>query len=131
MIGIDSSVLIDVLRNKSSIDKLKSYYNELLCTSEIVVYEICYGFYASSQDTYERLMELESVLDVFVHIFPVDRKASVKSAQIGGRLARAGKMIEHRDVLIAGCLLANGCDKILTKNAKDFKRISGLKVIEF
>lgn len=39
MIGVDTSVIIDILRNKASAAKLQEYADEELCTSEIAVYE--------------------------------------------------------------------------------------------
>ncbi len=131
MLGVDSSVLIDVLRNKAVASKLQEYSAENLCTSEIVAYEILYGLYASKQFSEQRLKEFEAVLDSFTHVFPLERGASVLAAQIAGKLSRLGQTIEHSDALIAGTLLANGCRKFLTKNIKDFERIRELEVVKF
>jgi len=129
MIGIDSSILIDILRNPDKAHILDQYQGEELCTSEIVVYEILYGVYASQHASIRRIEQFEAVLGTFAHVFPVDGRASRRAAQIAGHLARKGQMIEHRDALIAGCLLAHGCSQFLTKNRKDFDKISGLHVL--
>lgn len=129
MIGVDSSVLIDILRGKSSAGKLQHYSEGGLCTSEIVVYEILYGLYASNQFSHEKVGEFEAVIDTFDYVFPVERNASVIAAKIAGRLSKQGQTIQHSDALIAGSLLANGCKKFMTKNKKDFERVKELELI--
>ncbi len=131
MIGIDSNVLIDVLRNKSSISKLKDLPPEEMCTSEIVVYEIFYGIFASREFGEQQAKQFEAILDVFTHIFPIERKASVKAAMIAGKLSKSGNTIQHTDALIAGSMLANGCSRFLTRNVKDFERIKELDVVAY
>lgn len=129
MIGIDSNILIGILRNKDFAAKLKEYSNEDLCTSEIVVYEILYGLYAAEHFSDRRLKEFYSILDTFTHIFPIDRKTVVYAARIAGTLSKAGQSIEHRDALIAGSLIVNGCRNIITGNVKDFEKVKELKII--
>lgn len=131
MIGVDSSVFIDILTNSASAVKLRPYSHEEFCTSEIVVYEILTGVYAAKHFNETRLLQLEELLDSMTHIFPIDRKASFQAARIAGHLSRAGRIIDDSDILIAGSLSANGCTAILTKNIKDFQRIQGLKVVPF
>jgi predicted nucleic acid-binding protein len=131
MIGIDSNILINVLRNKDVIAKLKMYANEDLCTSEIVVYEIFYGLYAAQHFNENRINEFYAILDTFTHIFPIDRRASVYAAKIAGNLSKTGNTIDHRDALIAGSLIVNGCNKFITENVKDFEKIKELEIVKF
>lgn len=130
MIGVDGSVLIDFLRGKSFADKLQRYSEVSLCTSEIVVYEILYGLYASNQFSDKKVKEFEAVLDAFDYVFPVERNASIIAAKIAGRLSKQGQTIRHSDALIAGTLLANGCKRFMTKNIKDFVRIKELEIVD-
>lgn len=131
MIGIDSNAIIDVLKNnQASIKKLSELPPDELCTSEIVVYEILFGIFLSKNPE-KRLKQFKALLDTFAFIFPVDRKASLKSAEISAKLANLGKMTEHQDALIAGSLIANGCSRFVTKNVKDFKNIAELNVISY
>ncbi len=129
MIGIDSNILIDLLRRKESFLKLNKYEAEDFCTSEIVVYEILYGIYAAHYDSDKKLKEFNAILDTFSYIFPIDSKASQKAAEIAGKLSRSGQTISHTDALIAGSLLANGCMNFITKNKKDFEKIKELKIL--
>jgi len=129
MIGVDSSIIIDILRNNQiTIKKLSDLPSEELCTSEAVVYEVMFGIFAFNYME-ERLKQFKALLDSFAYVFPIDRKSSLKSAEINGKLSASGKMIGHTDALIAGSLLANGCRKFVTGNAKDFKNIEGFEVI--
>ena len=131
MIGIDSSVLIDMLRNKLPERSLRELSKEdQLCTSEIVVYEVLCGIYSAQHSTEQRLKEFTAMLDSFTFIFPVERATSIRAAQIAGKLLKSGQTIEHTDSLIAGSLLANGCKRFITKNVKDFERIKELELIK-
>ena len=129
MIGIDSNIIIDVLKDKQdSIRKLSEFSPDEMCTSEVVIYEILCGIF-TLRDPETRLKQFKALIDTFAYVFPVDRKASLKSAEIAAKLANVGKMTEHQDALIAGSLVANGCRKFVTKNVKDFKNIGELEVI--
>jgi predicted nucleic acid-binding protein len=129
VIGLDSSIFVDLLRNKIPAEAIRKHADEGLCTSEIVVYEIIYGLYASTSFSERKLRQFEALLDCLVGVFAIDRKASIKAAQIGGELSKRGERIGHTDALIAGSLMANGCMKFITGNSKEFEKISGLNVI--
>ena len=127
MIGIDSSILIDVLRGDVSLERLQKYSD--LCTSEVVVYEVSCGLYSSRNFHEKKIAQFEAILDTFTYVFPIDRRATLQAARIAGELLRTGRMIGHCDALIAGSFLANGCRKILTRNVSDFQRVQGLEVL--
>jgi predicted nucleic acid-binding protein len=129
VIGLDSSIFVGLLRNKIPAEAIRKHANEGLCTSEIVVYEIIYGLYASSNFSEKKLWQFEALLDGLVGVFAIDRKASIKAAQIGGELSKRGERIGHTDALIAGSLMANGCTKLVTGNSKEFEKIKGLSVL--
>lgn len=127
MIGVDSSVLVDLFRSGNLAAKIDVAGD--LCTSEIVVYELLFGIHASQNFSQKKLEEFEAVLDTFAYIFPIERKASTLAAEIGGKLSKAGQTVHDTDVLIAASILANGCNKLMTKNVRDFSRIDGLEVV--
>lgn len=130
MLGIDTNIVIQILRSRESVEKLQLLHTEDLCTCEVVVYELLYGVHKARLFSAQRLKEIEAILDTFVYIFPLDRRASLLAAEIAGELTKSGRMIEHRDAMIAGCLLANGCKKLLTQNTKDFENIPQLRLVE-
>ena len=129
MIGVDTSIIIDILRKHIVLEKLQNYTHEDLWTSEVVAYELLYGAYASKEMTAEKIKYAEAILDTFITIVPINRKAVIEAAKIGGRLTKQGQMIDHMDILIAGGLLAHGCKKFLTKDKQDFERIKELDVL--
>ena len=75
-------------------------------------------------DFYQRLTENMIVLD-----------HKVESAEHAGRiwwtLQKKGHMIGEFDVMIAGVLLEHGVTKILTRNAKHFARVPGLRTVVY
>ncbi len=129
MMGIDTNILISIFRKKENAAILEKFASDDMCTSEIVIYELLYGIFASQTNKDARLKEFNALLDTFAYIFPIDRKASTKAAEIAGKLSREGKSISHTDALIAGSLLANGCNKFLTYNKKEFENIQGLELL--
>ena len=129
MIGVDSSIIIDILRKKIDREKLQKFSEEDLWTTETVVYELLYGIYFTGEKIAEKEQQIAAILDTFTYILPFDRKSAIKAANIGGNLARTGQMLDHPDTLIAGSLLAHGCTRFLTKNKRDFERIKELEVV--
>ena len=105
-------------------------FSDDLWTSELVVYELFFGAYASKELTEKKIKDIEALLDVFTFIAPLHRKAAIEAAKIAGALSKKGQMIDHIDALIAGSLLADGCTKFMTKNKRDFERIKELDVID-
>lgn len=71
-------------------------------------------------------------LDFFSNIktLEFDYKASILASEIDNALIKEGKKIDVFDSLIAGTMLANGVDTILTRN-KHFERIKGIKMINY
>ncbi|MBI2138632.1 type II toxin-antitoxin system VapC family toxin [Candidatus Woesearchaeota archaeon] len=132
MIGVDSNIIIDILRDAHAQERFPSLAKDDadICTSEIVVYEVLYGIYKAVPLPSRALARFNDILDTFSYIFPIDRAASVTAAKIGGALSQIGKTIEHRDALIAGSLLAKGCSHFLTRNTDDFKNIKGMHVVD-
>ncbi len=130
MIGVDSSIIIDILRKRINLEKLQKFSEEDLWTTETVVYELLYGIYFAGEKIVEKEQHIAAILDTFTYVLPFDRKSAAKAAHIGGNLARTGQMLDHNDTLIAGSLLAHGCTKFLTKNKRDFERIKELEVLD-
>ncbi|MBD3227694.1 MAG: hypothetical protein GF329_05855 [Candidatus Lokiarchaeota archaeon] len=54
-----------------------------------------------------------------------------KSAKIEDELRKKGKLIGGADILIAGTMLANKIDSIVSRNIDHFKQISEINVIEY
>ena len=128
MKGVDSTFLIHLLRKDPGavIKAIDLDKEPIVFATELSVYEIVAGI-KKNTDIEQALYDLENLLNRLT-ILPLDHKASIKSGLISKELLQKGKMIDDIDCLIAGTLLANGCETIITKNVKHFERISNLSV---
>ncbi len=129
MKAMDSTFLIDLLRGiPGAVGKMKELKSEdQLITTQVNIFELSFGIYYRYPVKYaEKILQLESVLDGFI-IFDLTYRASLKAAQIAAALVREGQQICVGDALIAGILLANGCNTIVT-NDSHFERVEGLTV---
>ncbi|MHA1928616.1 MAG: type II toxin-antitoxin system VapC family toxin [Candidatus Thorarchaeota archaeon] len=133
MIFIDTTFLVDVLRkNPDAVLWLDENEELALYTSEINAFELYSGLYRISKKSKSKLqkrkLELEQVL-ARVEVLPFERASAIEAGKILANLMQKGKLIGTRDVMIAGSALAHGIQKIVTRNVKHFKSISGLTVI--
>lgn len=129
MLCLDSTFIVDILRNKP---KAKQKYDEInknsIFTTIINLYEVMSGVYAAKDRNHEKHL---AILKEFLKSIPVlglDITSVEKASQINGELSLSGQKIDDLDILIAGIILSNAYDAILTENAKHFSRIKGLKV---
>lgn len=126
---LDSDILIDHLRGrKEAVDAVRSMEEggNILSTTSINAFEIFYGAYKSGRsgnvENARRLMERLVVLYF-------DGGAAEVAGKILVQLESRGETVDFRDVLIGATCLVNGY-AIATRNARHFRRILGLKVIE-
>ncbi len=128
---VDTTALVDFLRGKpEAIDLLKEMEARPLFTSEINVFELIDGVYASREYP-QPLMEKVFALLTMMTVLPFDRKAALKAGMVSGMLSREGKKIGECDCLIAGVALANGIREIITENKEHFDKVKGLRVITY
>jgi len=129
MICLDSSLIVDFLRNKNeAIDIITSLRNEDVVTTIINVYELESGIWAMKNANYVMCLNNLDKFLLGIGILQLNANSISRSAEIFGELSKGGKIIEDLDILIAGICLANNCNAIITKNIKHFSRIKGLKV---
>jgi len=124
MKGVDTTFLIDLLKgDQAAAKKARELDGEpLVFTTQINVFEIYRGVYRLAPAQRQRhLALLHSLMDGF-HLLDLNHQASLKAARISGELMRRGITLDGGDTLIAGILLTNGCDTIVT-NDKHFERI--------
>jgi len=128
---LDSTFLIDILRGKpQAISFLQEKQSTPLFTSEVNVFELVEGAYASEEKIQVRLEKVFGLLSRMT-VLPLDRKAALKAGELCSRLSREGKTIGEIDCLIAGIALSNGISTILTENKSHFDRIKEIKVISY
>lgn len=131
MICLDSSFLIDFLRNDASAaNRVKFLEDESFSISSISVFEVALGFHLMkefSSAKYEKFIDVVREMDVL----NLDLRASILSSKISASLIKEGKTINQSDCLIAGTMISNGVNNILTKDKAHFDRIKGIKVISY
>ena len=130
MILLDTSFLIDVLKKREyAVNKAVEIVNkDKLATTYVNIYELLFGIYNKKTINHEK--ELNAVKDLKnkLEILTLDENSTKKSAEIGGELMIKGQIIGDTDNMIAGIMLCNGINTIVTRNVDHFKRIKGIEV---
>ncbi len=129
MICLDTSAIIDLLRNKPGvIEKIKGISQNTLATTRINIFEILFGIFIKNEEEKQKFSQNIQLLIDNINILEFNELACIQSAKIKSDLISQGKEIESTDCLIAGTMLANNCNTIVTKNKKHFDRIKGINV---
>lgn len=124
---IDTSVIINFLRNKESIVKTIANLEGQLTSSYICLAELYEGIYRVK----EKEKAEKAVLDFFTglnEIYGVDEDVAKNFGQIRASLKTKGQIIEDLDLLLAATCLAKNLI-LLTSNPKHFSRIPHLEIL--
>jgi len=130
MIGMDTTAFIDLFKKEEDLLDLLAKIEEKIVSTIINYQEIMFGLdllgieHKSEFDYYETLFSE-------INLISLSKRASQKSSEIFWDLKKKGKMIDDFDCIIAGILLTNGVNKIITRNVKHFENVKGLKVISY
>lgn len=135
MIHLDSSVLIDLHRELArerpgpAFDALESIDDgEILALSVHVVCELRAGVELTRHALREQ-EALDQLLSGLLVVHPDERFAPVYGKAYAA-MRRARREIDAMDLLIATAALVDDAP-ILTRNAKDFSKVPGLRVIRY
>ena len=130
MICIDSDCIIDFLKGKPGAINAINDNKERIITTEINKFEVLFGVYKRREMNEQ---EIESANDFFDNIIslPFGEGCAEIAAQQLGALSKDGNIIDSHDALVGAILTKNECSEIITKNAKDYLRIEGIKVISY
>lgn len=124
----DTSFIIDLMdKDEGALQKMQLLTSkcEPLILTTITIFELFSGITQSKKPIDEKRKVLEVTTNQI--ILPFDTASAEKAGEIDGSLIAAGKMMDEADSMIAGIALLNG-ETVLTRNVKDFERISGLKI---
>ena len=130
MMGLDTTALIDLFKDSKGIKGVLANINEEAVLNHILYLELMFGLtfknleHKDEEKFYDALFNSYAVLNL-------DFNSSKKSSEILNDLKKSGKTIGLFDCTIAGIYLANGINKILTRNKKHFENIKGLTVISY
>jgi len=129
MICLDSNFIVDILRKRAqALQKLNEHKSDLPVTTIINLYELMSGIWAIKDKNYEKHLNILNDFLTNITILKLDKFSVEKAAKLYGELSQKGKIIDDLDILIAAICLSNGCYTLITKDAKHFLRIKGLKV---
>ena len=130
MIGIDSSALIDLFKDNEEISKLLLDIEDSIVSTYLNYLEIFIGIDTKNENHKLQKGFFEEIFNE-IKLFNLDTQSCKKSSEIFWNLKKSGMVAETFDCAIAGILLTNGVNKIITKNKKHYENISGLEVISY
>ena len=125
MIVLDTSFLIDYFRGVKATYDLVDEEDDIAVTT-ITYHEILTGLKRKKSKKEEKFFKR---FFSEVKILPFDVNAAEESSNIAARLMAMGKVVNALDILIAGIAIANGADKIITRDS-DFEEIAKVSDIE-
>ena len=120
---LDTNLCIRVLRDRPV--GLRTRFNaeaEVLCTSEVVRYELLYGAERSARPA-ELRREMERSM-ARLSVLSFDGAAAPHTAEIRASLERRGAVIGPYDLMIAGHARSHGL-VVVTGNLGEFSRMEG------
>ncbi len=129
MVCLDTTFLIDLIhKNPDAEKKLRSLAkrSDGPCVTVMTVGELFYGAYKSKNVTAEK-KNIEQALSGFL-VLEMNERGAEAFGQILSTLDRNGQKISDRDTVIAAIALSRGENVIVTRNQKDFEKISQLTV---
>ncbi|MBV8450031.1 MAG: PIN domain-containing protein [Hyphomicrobiales bacterium] len=122
---LDTSVLSDFARGERAVmARIRQEAPMQLAVSVITEMEVEYGL-ARNPGLAPRVREAMRVLLASLSVLPFEREDARVAAQLRANRTIQGTPIGAYDLLLAACALRRGL-KIVTHNAREFLRVSGL-----
>ncbi len=126
---LDTNIVIYTIKNKpTKVRETFKKHADQMCISSVTLMEFIYGAERSSRPE-ENLKTIEG-LAARLDVFPYEDEAAAHTGQIRSDLAKVGKPIGPYDNMIAGHARSRGLI-LVTNNENEFKRVSGLRLINW
>ncbi len=126
---LDTNIVIYTIKNKpTKVRETFKKHADQMCISSVTLMELIYGAERSSRPE-ENLKTIEG-LAARLDVFPYEDEAAAHTGQIRSDLAKVGKPIGPYDNMIAGHARSRGLI-LVTNNENEFKRVSGLRLINW
>lgn len=126
MVVLDSDILVGVLRGDEAavefMNKLEQK-GEKLNTTAINAFELFEGALMSGRE--DKVSKVENLMKSF-GLYAFSSSASWKAAEISSFLKKKGETLDFQDIAIASIAILYN-ETVITRNAKHFNRIRGLK----
>ncbi len=122
---LDTNLCIRLLRDRPQ--GLRARFTadaEVLCLSDVVLYELLYGAERSSDPP--RIRREVEHFAARLTVLPFDSEAAAHTAEIRAELERLGCVIGPYDLMIAGHARSRGL-VVITGNPREFQRVRGLR----
>lgn len=130
MIGLDSTFIIDFLRDKQdAVQAARDAGDNVLAVTPITVFEVFLGVFNAKHHLPEQVQDASAFFER-IELLPITSNAAITAARVQADLTKTGKQMEVTDALIACTCLAHGCTRILTRD-KSFERVNGLEVVSY
>lgn len=122
---LDTNVLSDFVRGEKAVTaRLRQEAPPQLAVSVVAEMEVEYGL-ARNPNLAPRVREAMRMLLNTISVLPFEREDARVAAQLRSSLNSQATPIGAYDLLLAACALRRGL-KIVTHNAREFVRVSGL-----
>ena len=135
MIILDSTACIDYLVGDKDLKNLLDEQIDIFGITTVSIYEIFIGLERTkrkrSKERYDELLKIWIKMISNMQFLSLGIKEAMKSSEIYDQLSSKGQIIEDNDILIAGIMLSNGINKIITRNKRHFERIESLEIITY
>lgn len=128
MIGLDTTAIIDMFKGDTLLKDVLAVQKEPFAATQLSYLELLFGI----DPNVKAHQEEKKYYDEFfksLFVFQLDSNTCVKASEIYWKLKKRGKVIGKFDCIIAAIFLANGVNKIITRNVKHFQNIPEMKVI--
>ena len=126
---LDTNIVIYTIKNKpTKVRETFKKHADQMCISSVTLMELIYGAERSSRPE-ENLKTIEG-LSARLDVLPYEDEAAAHTGQIRSDLANVGKPIGPYDNMIAGHARSRGLI-LVTNNENEFKRVSGLRPINW
>ena len=130
MIALDTTAIIDLFNGDSSLIKILQELDDEFVTTSINQQEIYFGLDTTKEDHQEEERNYDGLFNNLI-IHSLELRSVKASSEIFWNLKKKGTQIGKFDCMIAGILLSNQINKIITKNVKHFEKIKELEVISY
>ncbi len=126
---IDTHIFIACEKGALDLDRLiEEHDDDPVFLSVISASELLHGVHRATEESVRtrRLAFVETLLNG-MEVLEIDLAAARIHAELWSDLSERGEMIGPHDLWLAASALANHCT-LVTRNAREFTRIPGLKV---
>lgn len=129
MFALDTNVIIHYFQQKGRVaERLRGVELKDVAIPAIVHYELEIGA-ARSEYSARRRKDIDSLMRV-VRVLEFDSRSAVAAALVRSTLEARKASIGSIDFLIAGTAIAHGAT-LVTHNTAEFKRVPGLKIVDW